>query len=250
MRVTGEVLNPYTSTDETIPVFKSRNSVRNKFGYSIFPTMDWSEGSNFENLADAINFVFQHYEGNIPTLEGFLVTIVRWSGEDLNGNVCKEEVANVLFDDCNLKVEINPKAGDVRIGKVELDSGKRIPSVNAEYIPIRLKGSRGVRKTLSSNGRKFKDAVKLQLEGGEIHALRFLDKNNKCIQIDLTFEFSKFWGKRDVTNMIKLTEDALSDSIGHNDSWNVIVNVKKYEIGKEEEECIYCKVTIMNLDRR
>ena len=80
MRVTGEVLNSYTSTDENITVFKSRNSVRGKFGYSIYPTMEWSEGMDFENLADAINLVSQHYEGNLLIPEGFLATIVRWSG--------------------------------------------------------------------------------------------------------------------------------------------------------------------------
>ncbi|AUR83118.1 RusA-like crossover junction endodeoxyribonuclease [Vibrio phage 1.031.O._10N.261.46.F8] len=140
-----------------------------------------------------------------------------------------------------------------KIGRYELDADQTIPSVNREYIPVRR--GRSVQKTLTGWGREFKEILQSQSEhtefDGWIDAIRDAG-HEKGRRFRLKFEMVVFFNyqfnSRDVTNMIKLTEDALAKHVMHiDDQFNAIVPLTKYcNRDKNDPERIYIRATVLN----
>lgn len=129
---------------------------------------------------------------------------------------------------------------------ISSESG-HIPSVNAEYIPVR-RGRRAV-KTLTTWGRDYKELIISQCtEFTEIPA--WIDHIRDQIPgyIHLGVDFIVFYNhqhnRRDCTNMIKLTEDALSTVLGVDDARNKKVTISEHE-SPDDDEHIHIKVRLL-----
>lgn len=114
---------------------------------------------------------------------------------------------------------------------------EKIPSINAEYVGAGRGGKR-----LTAHGKKFKQLIKDQIEDQGFEDMLELvtgnPKNHRWI-LDLAFEYDSMNGRRDNTNMIKMTEDAIFDFLELNDSRNLSTRCREFRIAKEDPEVNY-----------
>jgi len=112
------------------------------------------------------------------------------------------------------------------------------PSANHAYF------TKGNRKILASKGRKFKAEVKTYIARQHPEVLSYVNKEDPyTIIFHLAFEAIYTTGKTaksrykktDVSNRVKLLEDALTDACGHDDSQHMIVVASKSSIREGEE---------------
>jgi hypothetical protein len=111
---------------------------------------------------------------------------------------------------------------------IAVDYPSRIPSINAAY--FRSKSGHVV---LTDEARNYKQSLKVAM-GGLIEKIDWLDYPflllNSWRKLDLYFILSgteKSFRSRDVSNLIKLTEDAFKDWIGVDDSNHLTVSATK-----------------------
>ena len=111
------------------------------------------------------------------------------------------------------------------------------PSVNHAYF------QKGNRRILTAKGRKFKVEVKTYIARQCPEALDFFNQQDPYTVIfNLVFESVYTKGKTaqsrykkiDVSNRVKLLEDALTDACGHDDSQHQIVAAAKSTAENEE----------------
>lgn len=127
------------------------------------------------------------------------------------------------------------------------------PTTNHAYVTIRGGGRR-----LSDEGKKFKIDVTTYLVRHYPNELRIFKKNTPYavhFTIFLTNLENKGWatGKTsryktlDVSNRVKLVEDALKDACGIDDAQNFIVILEKKSVATEAQECT--NIRVWELDR-
>jgi len=112
------------------------------------------------------------------------------------------------------------------------------PSVNHAYF------QKGNRRILTAKGKKFKVEVKTHIARNCPHVLDFFNREDPyTIIFSLYFEAVHTVGKTaksrykkiDVSNRVKLLEDALTDACGHDDSQHMIVAACKSTVPAGEE---------------
>lgn len=129
--------------------------------------------------------------------------------------------------------------------KIEYDG--KIPSVNQLY----LTGRKGYKVWTYQNpvATQFKNYIQEQLEEQGIWD-QLEQYQDKDIGINLNLSFvlhHNFW-KRDVSNLIKATEDAIVNAGGLDDRYNLIVDSRKIYNDIDESEYIVIILQISDLD--
>lgn len=156
------------------------------------------------------------------------------------------EVASPSEEDVWILIDV---ADHQAIGRfvVSVEEGF-IPSVNAEYIPVRR--GRSAVKTLTGRGRDYKDSIIGQaLDWTEIPAwvdgIRPLVPGYIHLRVDLVVFYNHQHNRRDCTNMIKLTEDALSTVLDVNDARNKRVTISEH-LSPDDDEHIHIRIRLVN----
>lgn len=156
--------------------------------------------------------------------------------------------------------QIESNADSVKVAKFEFDMERfpRCPSLNKEYT---VKKGKFPRKTLTTYARKFKEYLKKECFESyhEIFGyVSWLDtvnwKAQKAkfpyrFQIDMIFYIKgdRVFNRRDVSNMVKIPEDALADVWGINDARHMRLNVEKREApgGAEVNEHLQVRIKLL-----
>lgn len=144
--------------------------------------------------------------------------------------------------------KVSEKADHESVGVYLITSDQgTIPSINAEYIPVR-RGRRAV-KTLTTWGRDYKQSIIDQsVDFTEIP--RWIDGVKLALdrQLHLAVDFVVFYNhqhnRRDCTNMIKLTEDALSTVLGVDDSRNKTVTISEH-LSPDDDEHLHVRIRLV-----
>ena len=111
------------------------------------------------------------------------------------------------------------------------------PTTNNAYLNIAGRG-----RVLSSKARAFKEtAIILAIEARKTQDWHYEAGNR--LQLSLTLYFNKN-GKRDLSNRIKLVEDALAEALGFDDSVIDQLIISRGQKAKEE----FCKISIKQLE--
>lgn len=128
------------------------------------------------------------------------------------------------------------------IYKAELFLEGKIPSENFIYKPGKTKyGKVYLYKT--SKIKKYQEEL---IEKGEITELINIRKLDRIVslRVNLLFNLTENLFKRDATNMVKATEDAITKIIGVDDSKTTHLKVHK-ELTTQERESILVEITVI-----
>lgn len=131
-----------------------------------------------------------------------------------------------------------------------LQYGGNFPSVNEMYKVGRASGGRSW-IYLDPNIKDFKEWVVSSLVQQEARE-KFAEFKKKDVMINmrLIFSFSQNFWKRDVSNLVKATEDAIKDSILIDDSFTVSLSMDKLINDKDNYEYLIVVMEVFDLDEK
>lgn len=125
--------------------------------------------------------------------------------------------------------------------KAVIESVESLPSVNDMY-KVGRNSYGGSWIYLNPTVAKYKSLIKEKLiEQGVQEYFNKLENGKYVFKVNLIFMLNNNFWKRDVSNIIKATEDALTDATGHDDRYNVEVSsVKVMNDVSDFETVIIC----------
>ncbi len=116
-------------------------------------------------------------------------------------------------------------------------------SLNAEFAPTRYGGKRLSNEAKDQKQAMVDQSYQSELDGWMAEVYKQVDP---CLSFELVSEFNSQFNRRDLSNMIKIPEDAIAEHIlGINDARNYFVSNRKLYT-RDESERLYLKVTLIN----
>ena len=141
-------------------------------------------------------------------------------------------------------------SGDKFIKTVECDRTRifcfdmtYLYSLNAEFAPTRYGGKRLSNEAKDQKQAMVDQSYQSELDGWMTEVYKQVDP---CLSFELVSEFNHQFNRRDLSNMIKIPEDAIAEHIlGINDARNYFVSNRKLYT-RDESERLYLKDTLIN----
>lgn len=124
---------------------------------------------------------------------------------------------------------------------IELPEGMTIPSVNKH----KEVGRGGKHMFKNPRVRKYQEEIKEQLKGSCLENVSSPD--SPVLRVGFKFYFKNRYWRRDVTNMIKATEDGLKDVLGIDDGRTVYITAEKIRTSEKIEK-VEIKVEVFDED--
>lgn len=132
----------------------------------------------------------------------------------------------------------------MNLHKVKIKYDGKIPSVNQLYLVGHGRGGR-TWTYQNPDAVKYKDFIKRELDNKKFsEEFEQYKEKDVIIKLDISFILKDNFWRRDVSNLMKATEDAIVNSIGIDDRYNLEITMRKVQNDVEEDLSEYVMVVM------